>query len=65
VNRLREAVFVKKPEAKVTLSNVICCRPDRVRIIMIALLNALIEYVVLPAISTSFLLTKRSNVKRV
>jgi hypothetical protein len=58
-------VFIKKLEAKVILSNIICFRPNRVRIIIITLLNVLIEYVVLPAISTSFLFTKCLNVKRV
>jgi hypothetical protein len=58
-------VFIKKLKAKVILSNIIYFRPNRVYIIIIILLNALIEYVILPAISTSFLFTKRSNVKRV
>jgi hypothetical protein len=58
-------VFIKKLEAKVILSNIIYFRPNRVRIIIIMLLNALIEYVVLSAISTLFLFTKRSNIKRV
>jgi hypothetical protein len=65
VNQLREAVFVKKLGAKVTLSNVICFGPDRVCIIIMTLLNALMGYVVLPAMSTSSLFAKRSNVKRV
>jgi hypothetical protein len=56
-------VFIKKPGTKVILSNIIYFRPDKVCIIIIMLLNVLIEYVVLPAISTSFLFTKRSNVK--
>jgi hypothetical protein len=58
-------VFIKKLEAKVILSNIIYFRPNRVRIIIIILLNTLIEYVVLSAISTLFLFTKRSNIKRV
>jgi hypothetical protein len=64
VNRSREAVFVKKPGAKATLSNVISFGPDRVRILIMTLPNASIGYVVLPAMSTSSSFAWRSNVKR-
>jgi hypothetical protein len=64
VNRSREALFVKKPGAKATLSNVICFGPDGVRILMTTLPNASIGYVVLPAMSTSSSFARRSYVKR-
>jgi hypothetical protein len=58
-------VFAKKPEAKATLSNVICFGRVRVRILIMTLPSAFVGYVVLPAISTSSLFARRSNVRRV
>jgi hypothetical protein len=55
---------MKKPEAEATLSNVLCFELDRVRILMMTLLNALIGYVVLPAMSTSSSFARHSYVKR-
>jgi hypothetical protein len=56
-------VFIKKIETKVILSNIIYFKSNRVRIIVIILLNILIEYVILLTISISFLLARRLNIK--
>ncbi len=61
VNLCKEIIFVKKLDMKVILRRVIYFKFIGIKTEIFTLLNILIEWTDLPALSVSFLVAERSN----